>query len=209
MMFEDRFDAAHQLAHALMNYKDNSDVIILAIPRGGLELGSVLAHELHAPLDIVLTKKIGAPGNPEYALGAVSLEGALVDPLVTGNPDLQRYVDSEIIRLRDLLRARAHEYRGDRPPLDVHDKIVIVVDDGVATGRTMHVALNLLKKQKPKKLIVALPVAPLDTLAKLKENADEVVCLHAPSIFYGVGAFYKNFAQVEDARAIQLLKDAQ
>jgi putative phosphoribosyl transferase len=208
-MFNDRFDAAEQLVLRLEKYKDNLDVVIVAIPRGGLELGYVLSHKLHAPLDVIFTKKIGYPGNPEYAIGAVGIEGELIDKRLLGISDtFTAYLEHEIKRLRSLLRQRYKAYRGDLPPLDLRNKIVIVTDDGVATGKTLEITLDLIKKHEPQKIVVALPVAPSDAVALLKRKADEVVVLDVPELFFSVGQFYRNFEQVDDSQAIKLLHEA-
>lgn len=207
-MFKDRFDAAHKLAAKLIQYKDNQDVVILAVPRGGLELGSVLSQELNVPLDVIFTKKIGYPGNPEYAIGAVSLEGIIVDKrFLNFSEDMNEYIQREAVRIRELLEKRYRAYRGDKPPLDLKDKIVIVTDDGVATGSTLSATLDLIRKSSARKLIVAIPVAPREAVKSLREKADEVICLLVPKAFFGVGQFYENFEQVKDEEAIRLLRE--
>lgn len=208
-MFTDRFDAAHQLVPHLKNYAHNPDAIIIAIPRGGLQLGFVLAKELHLPLDIILTKKIGYPGNPEYAIGAVSLEHVIITQDFSDVPELQAYIAQQAAQIRRLLHERALMYRGDKPPLNLADKIVIVVDDGVATGSTLMATLSLIKQDNPKKIIVALPAAPPTTLELLRRHADDVVCLESPQHFLSVGQFYKNFDQVDDQEAIRLLREVK
>lgn len=207
-MFKDRYDAAHQLVAQLQNYKDNPDVIILAIPRGGLELGSVLAHDLHAPLDVVFSKKIGAPGNDEFAIGAVGLEGVIIDPYFDVS-EYHDYIQQKIVAIRKLLQERYREYMPHRSPLELKDKIVIVTDDGVATGKTMLLTLDLIRKHNPKKLVVALPVCSPEVLDLIQEKADEVICLLAPEQFYAVGQFYQQFQQVSDQEAIALLNEAR
>lgn len=207
-MFQDRFDAARQLAARLEAYKNNKDVIILAIPRGALEIGSVLSKELNAPLDVIFTKKIGAPGNPELAIGTVSMNQVLLSPEYKDNQDLQEYVEGQVSEIRELLSKRIERYRAGKPPLDVKDKIVIIVDDGVATGHTLKLALQLVKDQKPKKILVAVPVGPKHTIDRLKKQVDEVICLLEPTGFMAIGQFYQRFPQVDDETAIELLKKA-
>jgi putative phosphoribosyl transferase len=210
MVFKDRFAAASQLAERLQEYKDNPAVVIIAIPRGGLEVGSVLSRELHAPLDIMLTKKIGYPDNPEYAIGAVSLEDVLIDKkFLNVSPNLDAYIQEQVQQIRTTLRKRYTAYKGTTPPVNLKDKIVIVTDDGAATGNTLTITLELIKQSKPRKVIAALPVAPEDTVRFLRDYADEVICLLTPYPFYAVGQFYQNFEQVTDQEAIKLLQTSQ
>lgn len=206
-MFEDRYDAAMQLVPKLKKYANQPNTIVLAVPRGGLQLGSVLARELHLPLDIILSKKIGYPGNPEYAIGAASLDSVIISPEFTG-PEFKDYIQQETNKIRTLLQTRAAVYRAGMPPQDFVGKTVIVVDDGVATGSTLRATLELLAHAKTHKIVVALPVAPPTALTKISAQADEVVCLVAPEVFFGVGQFYHNFAQVDDTEAIELLHEA-
>lgn len=206
-MFKDRFDAGYQLAQKLQQYKNNPDAIVLAIPRGALEIGSVLSRELDLPLDIVLTKKIGYPGNPEYAIGAVSLDNIILDKRVLEfSGALEAYIKQEVAAIRQLLQERSVAYHGNRAPLSLTDKTVIVTDDGIATGRTLEATLDLIKKQHPKKIIVAVPVASKEALQLIKKKADEVLCLIIPDFFMSVGQWYQKFDQVDDSQAIALLQ---
>ncbi len=207
-MFLDRYDAAQQLAIRLDQYTDNKEVIILAIPRGALEIGSVLAKELHAPLDVIFTKKIGAPGDPEYAIGTVSTDEVKLAPHIEEDPSMKEHIEEQVKEIRAKLEKRNKQYRGDKPPLDLKDKIVILTDDGIATGNTLMLAVQLIKKQNPKKLIVAIPVGPQGALEKIKKEVDEVICLLVPASFMGISQFYRSFPQVEDEKAIKLLQEA-
>ena len=207
-MFENRFDAAEKLLPLLEHYKANPDTIILAIPRGGLELGYVLARGLELPLDVIFTKKIGLPEYPEYAIGAVSDAHVFLASNFKDIPDLQEYIAHEVEEIRNTIKERTIKYRRGMPPFNIQNKTVIVIDDGIATGSTLLATLALIKEYKPKKIVIALPVAPPDALKKIQEKADEVVCVIVPEIFYSVGQFYKHFAQVEDSEAIKLLRDA-
>ncbi len=207
-MFQDRFDAARQLASKLSKYKTKT-AIILAIPRGALQIGYVLAKELKLKLDVVLSKKIPYPGDPEFAIGAVSLESEFVDKRLLETEGISEiYVKEKVIELRQLLKERDKKYHESVKPVKLKDKIVIIVDDGIATGNTITAIIGLVKKAKPKKIIVAVPVAPPEIISSLKKLVDEVVCLYTPESFYGIGQFYQNFEQVEDEEAIKLLKEA-
>ncbi len=209
MIFQDRFEAGKLLARKLAAYKTKKDTVLLAIPRGALQLGSVLAKELQLPLDIVLTKKIPAPDNPEAAIGAVSLRGELLDEsLIRLEGISAEYLASQITELRRKLKERAVLYRGKQKPLSLRGKTVIIVDDGVAMGSTMLAAIAFVRQERPKKIIVAIPVGSAEAVAKLKQKADEVICLHTPEFFYAIGAFYREFPQVEDEEAIELLRKA-
>lgn len=207
-MFNDRYDAAYQLTPYLSKYTDRNDVVIIAIPRGGLQLGAVLSEALHAPLDVIFVKKIGAPNQPEFAIGAVSKNDVIVDAQFN-TPALQSYIRAQTELIRKTIDERYERYKDGKPPINLQDKIVIVTDDGLATGRTMLLTLQLIANQAPKKIIVAVPVAPPDTLKEVSKHADEVVCLMSPEMFFGVGSFYRNFAQVSDDEAIALLKQAE
>lgn len=207
-MFKDRYDAAYQLVTHLTKYSDDPSAIVLAIPRGGLELGYVLARELHLPLDISLTKKIGHPGNPEYGIGAVSQQNIIISRDFEHIPELQGYLEQQVSHIRQLLHERNKLYRDNKPPLDLYDKIVIVVDDGVATGNTLLATLALIRKSKPRKIVVAIPVAPASTLDRLRIEADEVICLKIPEMFFGVAQVYEKFDQVDDKEAVRLLHEA-
>jgi len=206
-MFHDRFDAAIRLAGELRNYRNGNDALVLAVPRGGLPIGGVLASELGLPLDVILTKKIGHPNNPEFAIGAVSLTNATVDTDLLERERIPvDFIASEINRLQESLRQKYRMYRGSSRPLPVAGKTVILTDDGAATGRTLLAAIKLLRREGAAKIIVALPVAPRDTLEVLKHSADEVICLEAPRDFAAIGEFYADFSQVSDEEALSFLE---
>lgn len=206
-MFKDRFDAGHKLVEKLQKYKDDLNAVILAIPRGALEIGSVLSRELHVPLDVVLTKKIGYPGNPEYAIGAMSLDSIIIDKrAIEFSGEIESHLKKEIAEIRQLLRERSQAYHGTREPISLENKIVIVTDDGIATGRTLEVTLDLIKKQHPAKIIVAVPVASKEAVNQIKKKVDEVICLEVPDIFMSVSQWYNHFDQVNDEEAIALLQ---
>jgi len=204
-MFQDRTDAGIQLAEKLTFYKDQ-DVVVLAIPRGGLPLGSIVAKALNAPLDVALIKKIGHPNNKEYAIGAVSLESVITSDTVNIP---KRYIEDETTRIRDLLIQRYKQYYKEGKPHDLKDKVVIIVDDGIATGNTLLATVELIHKHKPKAIVVAIPVAPTSSLNKLEDSphVNEVICLETPYNFMAVGQFYEEFDPVSDREAIKILQE--
>jgi len=193
-----------QLAESLLDYR-NRDVVVLAIPRGGLPLGAIIAKKLNAPLDVALTKKIGHPFNKEYAIGALSLENSILNDAVGVT---KGYIDEEINKLRKKLKARHNQYYKNNVPQNLEDRTVIIVDDGIATGNTILVTVDLVKMQNPKKIVVAIPVAPPSTVKKLENypGLDAVICLETPYNFHAVGQFYEEFYQVSDEEAINLFE---
>ena len=209
MYFQDRHEAGRLLAKELDSFRGNKDVVVLGIPRGGVVVASEVAQALGAPLDIYITRKIGSPHNPELAIGAVASDGTLVlDQTLIGHVGASvAYVQQETELQRKEIERRLSAYRGDRPELELKDKTVILVDDGVATGSTVLAGLRAIRQRQPKQLILAVPVGPADTLQTLKEEADQVVCLYTPEIFWAVGAFYAVFDQTSDAEVIRLLSD--
>ena len=206
--FRDRVDAGRRLGAALAQYR-NQNCVIFALPRGGVPVAAEVADALDAPLDLLLVRKIGAPAQPELAIGAVVDGGA---PIVVRNDDLIRASGTsesefESICGRELkeIERRRQIYLKGREPLDPKGRVAIVIDDGIATGSTVLAALRALRKRDPRKLILAVPVGPEDTIAVLGEEADEVVCLATPEPFRAVGYFYQNFDQTEDREVIELL----
>lgn len=206
-MFEDRKTAAEKLSGELKKYKGNKDAIILAIPRGALEIGEVLRKKLKLPLDIVVTKKIGAPGNEEFAIGVVDPDGNYScneDTLAMYGIPIS-YVKEEAERLKHVIKRRYEDYRGSATPPDFSGKTCIIVDDGIATGHTVKAAVDYLRRQKVKKIVLAVPVSAVDSAARLEKEVDEFICLERPSDFYAVGQFYQTFGQVSDEEAIRIL----
>ena len=207
-MFHDRADAAKQLAEKLSDYKNDKDALIVAIPRGGVVIGAVLARELHLPLDVILTKKIGHPFQPEFAIGVVDLTHEVIDQAIIERENIRpEYIRGEIARIRELLRHRYETYRGSRAPVPLDGKTAILADDGIATGNTMIAAIRLARGERARKIVVAVPVAPGDTLDRLRRLADEVVCALEPEEFMAIGQFYDSFEQVGDEEAVHLLKE--
>jgi putative phosphoribosyl transferase len=207
-MFRNREDAARQLAQRLKGRKLH-DPLVLAIPRGGVVTGSVLARELGADLDVVLSRKLRAPLQPELAIGAVSEDGRvyLADHARDALELSEDYLDEERRhQLREIAR-RKKLFRAVRPAAPIAGRSVIVTDDGIATGSTMIAALQTVKTQDPREAIVAVPVASPDRLAQVGRWCDEVVCLLAPEDFWAIGQFYRDFTQVEDSEVVQLLRE--
>lgn len=205
ILFDSRLDAARRLASALGVYRGRKP-LVLAIPRGAVEMGAALARELQGELDVVLVKKLAAPGSPEFAVGAVDETGWMyVTPHAAAAGADAAYLKKAKAAAVELLRRRRAQYTPARPPIDPAGRITIVVDDGVATGASMITALHSVRSRKPARLVCAVPVAPPETLDNLRPYADETVCLHAPPEFRAVGEFYRQFPQVEDEDVIALL----
>ncbi len=207
-MFTNRGEAGNLLAEELIEYKNNKNAIIVTIPRGGLPIGYAISKKLNLPLEIVLSKKIGHPFHKEFAIGAVTLQSIILDPVAK---DVSKvYIEEETERIRDLLKQRHQWYYGDKLPLALAGKIVIVVDDGVATGNTLISSIKLIQQQNPLQIVVGLPVSPYSTLKKIEtlSEIDKVICLLTPESFYAVGQFYGEFNQVNDKEVVRLFKEA-
>ena len=208
MVFTDRIDAGRQLARKLDVWRGQNP-IVFAIPRGAVPMGKVIADALDGELDVVLTRKLGAPGNPEFAIGAVDETGwSYIAEYAAAAGATREYLDEVIAAEMETMRRRRAEYTPVRPPLDPAGRVAIVVDDGLATGATMIAALHALRARRPRRLVCAVPVASPEAAAKVRAHADEVVCLDTPEFFHAVGQFYRDFRQVEDSEVIALLRAA-
>jgi len=192
------------LASSLKAYKNDENVIVLAIPRGGIVLGHVVAGFLNSPLDIMLVKKIGHPMNKELAIGAVSMTNSV---MTTDFGISLGYIKNETKKARDAMETQYELFFGDRKPISLKGKKVIIIDDGIASGNTLLVVLEVVKKAKPAEIIVAVPVAPHDIAKKLKSIVDNVVCLELHTPFYAVSLYYKRFDQVENNTVVKLLNE--
>jgi putative phosphoribosyl transferase len=210
-MFADRTDAGRRLAAALAHLRDQHPVV-LALPRGGVPVGFEVAKALGAPLDVLLVRKIGAPLQPELAAGAV-VDGA--EPVLVRNEEVVRaygieedWIEAEAARQLAEIERRRRLYCGDRPPVVVRGRTAILVDDGIATGTTVRAALRALARLGPRRRVLAVPVAPPETVARLAREADELVVLEQPEWMAAVGQFYRDFRQTEDAEVVRLLAEA-
>ena len=205
-LLRDRVEAGKQLAQALKTASENA--IVLAVPRGGVVVGYEVAKALGVPLDVIVTKKIGAPDNPELAIGAVAEDGTFIldEDLARRLFVPKEYISEEVERMRQEIQRRLVRYRGDVPYPSLKNREVIVVDDGVATGSTLKAALRLLRNKGAKTVTVAVPVGPPDTIRELEKLADRVVCLLTPEPFYAIGQFYEDFTQTSDEEVTKLLK---
>ncbi len=209
-MFKDRIDAGVKMAKELLDYKKDNP-IILAIPRGGVVAGFEVAKKLGAPLDIVVPRKIPAPYNPELGIGAVAQDGTIIiDQRIKEQLSISdEYIQEEAERQIKEIERRIKVYRGDKEPISVKDRVVILVDDGIATGVTMRAAIRSIRKQNPKKIVVAVPVGPPGTVRRIEEEADEVVSLITFEPFEAVGQFYIDFSQTSDSEVINLLQKTE
>jgi predicted phosphoribosyltransferase len=205
--FRNRADAGRQLAEKLAAYANRPDVLVLALPRGGVPVGGEVARALGALLDVFLVRKLGVPGYEELAMGAVATGEVRVlnDEIVRGLGISEHEIDAIVAREMQELARRERLYRGDRLPPDVADRTVILVDDGLATGATMRAAIQALRQQKPARIVVAVPTASPDTCEALKVEADDVICAMTPEPFFAVGHWYEDFTQTTDDEVCELL----
>jgi predicted phosphoribosyltransferase len=209
MDFRDRSDAGRQLAKALSSYKDRQPVV-LALPRGGVPVAAEVAAALEAPLDLILVRKIGVPTQPELAMGAV-VDGAA--PIVVRNEEIielsgttAHQFDAACAEELAEIERRRELYIGDRARAEIAGHVVIVIDDGIATGATTRAALQAIRQRKPKELVLAVPVAPHDTITQLRKEVDALICLETPELFGAIGYFYRDFRQVSNQEVVAILK---
>ena len=210
MIFRDRKDAGEKLAAQLTRYANRDDVIVLALPRGGVPVAYEVATQLNAPLDIFLVRKLGVPGHEELAMGAIASGGVtVVNEDIVDYLRIPRAMIEAVAQKEQLeLERRDQAYRGDRPPADVTDRIVILIDDGLATGSTMRAAAESLRLQKPKRIVVAVPVSSPETCEAFRSEVDEIVCAATPAHFRGVGLWYDDFSQTSDHEVRELMRRA-
>lgn len=203
-MFKNRLDAALQLVKKMRQFK-GQDTIVFAIPRGGVPIGCTIAAELGVSVEVILSKKIGHPFNPEFAIGSVSLHGNIINDYA-GVVSME-YINREIKRITKELKEKFKRYMGNKQPSDIKNKIAIIVDDGIATGNTLMATIDSIKKNNPKKIVVGVPVAPPRTIEKLKSKVDEFICLLSPTHFLGISQFYEDFSPVSDEEVVQLIQN--
>ena len=209
-LFKDRRGAGRKLAQKLKDYAGRKDRIVLALPRGGVPVAYEVAKALNVPMDIFIVRKLGWPGHEEMAIGAIASGGVRVL-----NQDIVQYLNIpealiDAVAQRELreLERREHAYRGDRPPLDVKNRTVIIIDDGLATGASMRAAVAGVRAHQPARIVIAVPTAAPETCESLKHEVDEVICATTPEPFYGVGRWYEDFSQTTDEEVRTLLQEA-
>lgn len=209
-LFKDRRDAGKQLAQELTAYAGRSDVIVLALPRGGVPVAYEVARALNAPLDIFIVRKLGLPGHEELAIGAIASGGVRVlnEDIVRALNIPEAVIESIARRELQELERRERTYRGNRPPPEVRGRTVILVDDGLATGASMRAAVAALRAQNPARIVVAVPTAAPETCEAFESEVDEIVCAMTPEPFYGVGRWYEDFSQTTDEEVRALLEEA-
>jgi predicted phosphoribosyltransferase len=208
MAFENRAEAGRLLARRLEKYRGRRPVV-LAIPRGAVPMAKIVADALDGDLDVVLVRKLRAPYNPELAIGSIDETGAVyLNPAARDLWD-EPYLEAEKKAQLETLRKRRQQYEPSGAPIDVAGRVVIVLDDGIATGSTMIAALRAIRSRHPAELIAATGVAPVDTLRRIREEADSVVCLETPEFFYAIGQFFRDFSQVEDDEVVATLREAR
>jgi len=209
-LFKDRRDAGRRLAQRIEGIKE-ADLFILAVPRGGVVVAFEVVKALGAPMDLIIPRKLGAPGNPELAIGAVTQDGTIVlnHDIVQELGVPKSFIDQEAAEQVKEIERRMKKYRGDAPPPQLAGRTVVLIDDGIATGATIRAAVQSVRRSRPKRLIIAVPVAPPSAVQSLEKDADEVVALETPEWFMAIGQFYENFDQTSDEEVIDLMAKAK
>lgn len=207
MIFSNRRDAGEKLVPELNKYRNDPNAVVIGLPRGGVVTAFEVAKGLHLPLDVVCPRKIGAPFNPELAIGAITEtgEGVFHHDLISGLGVSQKYIEQEVEKEKKVAQRRLALFRKNRPKVSLQGKTVIIVDDGLATGATMQAAIKSVKKEMAERIVVAVPVAPQDIFEKIQEEVDEIVVLDTPAYFAAVGQFYVDFTGTEDEEVVELL----
>ena len=200
--FKNRQDAAEKLIPLLDKFRHDNSVVLLAVPRGGVPIAFTIAKQYHFPLELLMTKKIGYPGHKEYAIGAVNLEDEIIDRRIRVSP---AYIEGEVFRIREQLKERYKQFIGHHVSLSFKNKVLIIIDDGIATGNTMLLAIKMLRNKSPKRIVVAVPVAPHEAIERFEREAEEMICLYTPEPFISVGLHYADFPQVKDQEVMQML----
>jgi len=210
MIFSDRIEAGQKLASRLAKYANRPDVIVLGLPRGGVPVAFEVAKALHAELDIFVSRKLGVPWQEELAFGAVASGGVRVldEDIIASVGVSKEEIEQITANVKKEVERRERVYRGDRPPLELKGRTVILVDDGIATGSSIRAGVAALKQANPARIVIAVPVAPMSTCERLRGEVDEVVCVHEPHIFYAIGQFYEDFSQVTDEEVTNLLRQS-
>lgn len=208
MIFESRGKAGEELFKKLKSFKGKGGVLVLGIPRGGVPIAKVIAEKLNAPLDVIVSRKIGAPGQQELAIGAVGPNGTYIldENLISSLQVDDDYLEEKISEKKKEVGIRLKEFRGDKSLYKLKGRTVILIDDGIATGSTVKASITFLRKKKAGKIILAVPVAPQDSVEEFKKLVDDYIVLYTPKDFYAVGQFYKNFPQVSNDEVVELLK---
>jgi len=207
MLFADRTQAGKQLADELKDYANNKEAIVLGLPRGGLPVAYEISDALNLPLDILLVRKLGVPGFEELAMGAIASGDVEVfnEDVLRSMHITEKQIEFVTKKEKEELQRRSLRYRGDKPYPEIKDKIIILVDDGIATGATMRAGIAALRKMQPKKIIVAVPVASSYTLSEIRPLVDECICLETPEPFEAIGLWYRTFEQLDDSEVIRIL----